>query len=624
MAIISGWVPFSGFVSPTDSTDTYAVTDPLYGKGSLRTVADTTERDAITAARKDEWMLVYVKADWKYYKLWSDLTTWTEFTSWWGWSSVWWSITWTLSDQTDLQTELSDKWSKTFSVIDNTTSPNTITASWWYALNWGWSAPDRPDGTTSFCIMQHIQYASTSYQIAHYVDWRIYKRLYTGSAWWDWRRIDVPAVWANGTFLTSNGTVASWASPKEVINLWDLADVTTTTPSNGQAIVYDTATSKWINATVATGTWSTELPSYSTNEVLTSERWTDGRPVYKRTIDCGYLPNTTTKYVAIPSFASSNVYWIDPQNSFARDPAAWWSVPIPKVSTTTNYVEVALKLSTGEILIATPNNQSSLATYVTIKYVKGTDTASSPVQLVGWVNGSSQLPAFSTNEVLTAERWTDGKPIYKKTINFWALPNNTTKSVAHGVTWMWNFWLDFSSSYTSSPDGVSAYAPNHNNTVTIANQWYAVLNTTNVVMATGADRSTYSAIITIKYTKTSDTSSSPVALVGSVENITTGVEYIVHQIIDGKQVYGKRVNFWSLPNTTTKSVAHGISWATDIWIWSNSRVLTSAGDRQCVNFPHTSAASSNFNASVWTTNINMTAWTDRSTSTAIFEILYTK
>lgn len=41
---------------------------------------------------------------------------------------------------------------------------------------------------------------------------------------------------------------------------------------------------------------------------------------------------------------------------------------------------------------------------------------------------------YSTSEVDTGFKWIDGKTIYKKTINFGALPNNTSKSVAHGIT----------------------------------------------------------------------------------------------------------------------------------------------------------------------------------------------
>jgi hypothetical protein len=58
MAPIPGSVRFTGFVAPTDSTDTYAVTDETYNRGGYRTVADAAGRLAITMDRRLEGMLV--------------------------------------------------------------------------------------------------------------------------------------------------------------------------------------------------------------------------------------------------------------------------------------------------------------------------------------------------------------------------------------------------------------------------------------------------------------------------------------------------------------------------------------------------------------------------------------
>lgn len=81
MPVIPGVVRVTGVVGPTDSTDTYAVIDPQYGIDGLRSVADNTERDAITTERRREGMLVYVRSSGYYYKLNSDLTTWSNFGS---------------------------------------------------------------------------------------------------------------------------------------------------------------------------------------------------------------------------------------------------------------------------------------------------------------------------------------------------------------------------------------------------------------------------------------------------------------------------------------------------------------------------------------------------------------
>lgn len=42
--------------------------------------------------------------------------------------------------------------------------------------------------------------------------------------------------------------------------------------------------------------------------------------------------------------------------------------------------------------------------------------------------------SYSTDEQFTGKYWIDGRPVYQKTINFGALPNATTKSVAHGIS----------------------------------------------------------------------------------------------------------------------------------------------------------------------------------------------
>lgn len=83
MSVIPGAVPFAGFVGPTDSTDTYPVTNPIYGLGGLRSVPDMTSLSAITTQRREPGMLVFVTGTSIYYQLGSGLTNaeWTVFQS---------------------------------------------------------------------------------------------------------------------------------------------------------------------------------------------------------------------------------------------------------------------------------------------------------------------------------------------------------------------------------------------------------------------------------------------------------------------------------------------------------------------------------------------------------------
>ena len=60
MAPIPGSVRVTGFIAPSDSTDTYAAQDEMYNRGGWRTVADIVARNAITPDRRKVGMIVRV------------------------------------------------------------------------------------------------------------------------------------------------------------------------------------------------------------------------------------------------------------------------------------------------------------------------------------------------------------------------------------------------------------------------------------------------------------------------------------------------------------------------------------------------------------------------------------
>ncbi len=81
---IPGTVQITGVLAPTNSADTYPVTDPKYGLGGLRTVADDAAMNAVPTQRRQEGMLVYVVSSSTYYTLnpppWGGtLADWTVF-----------------------------------------------------------------------------------------------------------------------------------------------------------------------------------------------------------------------------------------------------------------------------------------------------------------------------------------------------------------------------------------------------------------------------------------------------------------------------------------------------------------------------------------------------------------
>ena len=82
----SGGVEVLGFISPTDTNDTYPVIDPLYGIDGLRNVNTITELNSITNQRRRPGMVVGVSDGSIYYKLnsppWNgSLSDWSIFQS---------------------------------------------------------------------------------------------------------------------------------------------------------------------------------------------------------------------------------------------------------------------------------------------------------------------------------------------------------------------------------------------------------------------------------------------------------------------------------------------------------------------------------------------------------------
>lgn len=92
--------------------------------------------------------------------------------------------------------------------------------------------------------------------------------------------------------------------------------------------------------------------------------------------------------------------------------------------------------------------------------------------------------------------------------------------------------------------------------------------------------------------------------------------------IDGKPIYRKVINLGSLPNTTTKSVAHGITGAT----YFLPVVGVAAGGTSYINLPYSSPAGLQYSISINVngSNVDIVTGVDRSAWTGYAVLEYTK
>lgn len=108
---------------------------------------------------------------------------------------------------------------------------------------------------------------------------------------------------------------------------------------------------------------------------------------------------------------------------------------------------------------------------------------------------------YSTSEVKTNKVWIDGKPIYKKVIDFGTLPNNSTKTIPTGLD---HKEINLIALYGIAKDSNGTqFAINQSRTNGLNSQIGTYLNSSNeLVIEVGTDRSNFSAFVTLEYTKT--------------------------------------------------------------------------------------------------------------------------
>ena len=169
------------------------------------------------------------------------------------------------------------------------------------------------------------------------------------------------------------------------------------------------------------GTFSKEC-MYSTTEKVVG-CWTDGRPIYQKTIDCGNLPNATSKNVA---HSISNLNVVTGIRGYVHNSSNNQSSPIDAIAD--DSWSIAVSADRTNVIVKTWANYSTLTNfkvYATIQYTKTTDAANS----FKYADEND----YSTTEHIVGT-WIDGKPVYQKTIDCGTGPNNTIKSVNHNIS----------------------------------------------------------------------------------------------------------------------------------------------------------------------------------------------
>jgi len=103
---------------------------------------------------------------------------------------------------------------------------------------------------------------------------------------------------------------------------------------------------------------------YSATEKLTGEKWIDGKPLYRKVINIGAMPNASSKSVAHGASIDTCIHIY----GFAVTGAV--RVPLPFVSSSSITAAMAINLNSGNIDITAGTDRTAFTGYVIIEYTK--------------------------------------------------------------------------------------------------------------------------------------------------------------------------------------------------------------------------------------------------------------
>ena len=202
----------------------------------------------------------------------------------------------------------------------------------------------------------------------------------------------------------------------------------------------------------------TELTSPKLNvETLTEKRHpVSQKPIYLKTIDFGFLPNTTRKEVA-HTITNYDYIGVNLENSYIYIPGSYGFSYTGGLSIWNNKIyDIGSYIEGPNISLATGTNRTNMKAYITVEYTKIADTSSSPVKSL--YTGS--LNELNLNKETHAGYRRNGKDVYQIEVDCGAMPNNTIKfTPIPNYNASYTYWVSSDSYTVQSPENILITLP---------------------------------------------------------------------------------------------------------------------------------------------------------------------
>ena len=223
---------------------------------------------------------------------------------------------------------------------------------------------------------------------------------------------------------------------------------------------------------------------YSDNERVIGV-WRDNKPLYQRSFDLG-----SDKSISHTSWYNAIVSIPNVENI---------TLCFGLYSGGTYYPLMAYHTGDDVNVLACRANSGATVRYLTLRYTKSSDTAGSGT----WnTSGIPNVHYSSTEHVIGT--WIDGKPIYEITVDTGTLPNNTTKTIAHGISDL-KAVIDLRGYALNTNNGINIPIPYVYKSGSYSKSLQAYADATNITFISGENMSGYTeSYVTLQYTKSTD------------------------------------------------------------------------------------------------------------------------
>lgn len=285
-----------------------------------------------------------------------------------------------------------------------------------------------------------------------------------------------------------------------------------------------------------------------------------GKTLYQKTINVGSLSAGQDIQVDAPSNIDKVIRMFG--NAHSSNYNQWVNINFPHQNITAYIVTAAYLASTNKINIHTGTDFALDEIYMTLQYTKTTDTAGNPMANILATQKELEeiayhyrehcyttLSDYYSTEERVVGRWTDGKPLYQKTLYFEAASLSTgVNRLSHNISNI-DHIIFKSGTYLYGDGTYRMSLPYGNDSPTASSDILLMsISSTNIVIHIGSDYTSSASplriSISIQYTKTTDaagTGPTPGNLI-YLPALYSEEEREVGVWTDGKPIYQKNIS----------------------------------------------------------------------------------